>query len=492
MAEQKIFFSYARVDSATAIRLATDLKNAGADVWLDQLDITAGSIWDLEIEKALGECDCVLFIASKASVISNNALNEVYYALEERKRVLPVKIDDCKIPFRIQRLHYIDLATNYDSQFKHLLQALKLKAKQTAAPAETIPAQEETKEPTTTADTEENRQQSWQTASKAFEEVQPSHGKQFTPTEEETVEKNKKTEQRQKAQEEAWWQDACSGNTVSSYRDYLEQSQLKTHAGEAEKAIAFIDAKTKQEKENKAWQNTTQADSLDAYHEYLMTYPSGSYVNKAKTAIKILEDDREESLWREAKKANTAASFRSYLNKTSQEKYADEANRRMEELARKKLAEDDFWERTKAENGIAAYRNYLETYVDGKYKEEASGAVKAFETTSQKLGPATEFTNETPVVNTGKEGYGNGSNTETSAQEETRKIDLPLILSLALLLILLIIILVAASMKSNPSKDTSDSNTSSITTKPNASVIFANSFSNGSKNIAQTSVKARV
>jgi hypothetical protein len=72
MPEQKLFFSYSRVDSDTTFKLATQLRSEGINVWLDQLDIPAGSIWDQEIEKALETCDGLLFIVSKASVASEN------------------------------------------------------------------------------------------------------------------------------------------------------------------------------------------------------------------------------------------------------------------------------------------------------------------------------------------------------------------------------------------------------------------------------------
>ena len=43
------FFSYSRNDSDFALRLAKDLKSAGANVWIDQLDIKAGQEWDSQI-----------------------------------------------------------------------------------------------------------------------------------------------------------------------------------------------------------------------------------------------------------------------------------------------------------------------------------------------------------------------------------------------------------------------------------------------------------
>lgn len=126
MGFKKIFFSYSRVDgSAFALRLARDLKDLGFDVWIDQEDIRAGSEWDVEIEHALETCDCLLFLESERSVSSNNVLDEVYYALEQKKRVIPVIVHDSKTPYRLQRLQHIDFSADYAAGLSQLVQELK-------------------------------------------------------------------------------------------------------------------------------------------------------------------------------------------------------------------------------------------------------------------------------------------------------------------------------------------------------------------------------
>jgi cbb3-type cytochrome oxidase subunit 3 len=122
----KIFFSYSRTDASDfTLRLAVDLKKEGFNVWIDQQDIRAGTEWDLEIEKALETCDCLLFIESEKSVTSNNVLDEVYYALEQRKRVIPVIYHDSKTPFRLQRLQHIDFTKNYETGLGNLIKELR-------------------------------------------------------------------------------------------------------------------------------------------------------------------------------------------------------------------------------------------------------------------------------------------------------------------------------------------------------------------------------
>ena len=88
----KIFFSYSRHDSAFALKLANDLRNAGASIWIDQLDIPPGQHWDSEIEKALHHSNCLLAILSPKSLLSNNAMDEISYALEENKKVIVERV----------------------------------------------------------------------------------------------------------------------------------------------------------------------------------------------------------------------------------------------------------------------------------------------------------------------------------------------------------------------------------------------------------------
>ena len=80
------FFSYSRDDSDFALRLAEDLKAAGANVWLDQLDIKGGQRWDRSVEEALTNCPQLLVILSPSSVNSTNVLDEVSFALETQKQ----------------------------------------------------------------------------------------------------------------------------------------------------------------------------------------------------------------------------------------------------------------------------------------------------------------------------------------------------------------------------------------------------------------------
>ena len=130
------FFSYSRDDSSFVVRLARDLKAAGANVWLDQLDIIPGQRWDRAVEDALKNCPRLIVILSPTSVESTNVMNEVSFALEKQKTVIPVIYRDCVIPFRLRRLQYVDFKQVYAHGLEELLKVLSPQQK----PEQTTPA----------------------------------------------------------------------------------------------------------------------------------------------------------------------------------------------------------------------------------------------------------------------------------------------------------------------------------------------------------------
>ena len=126
---QTAFFSYSRDDSEFALRLAGDLKAAGANVWLDQLDLVGGQRWAEAVQEALERCPRVLAILSPSAVTSPNVMDEVTFALDERKTVIPVLYRDCKIPLQLRSLHHIDFRSDYARGLKALLKALGVEQK---------------------------------------------------------------------------------------------------------------------------------------------------------------------------------------------------------------------------------------------------------------------------------------------------------------------------------------------------------------------------
>jgi hypothetical protein len=113
--KHRTFISYPRKNAEFALKLARELKSAGFDVWFDQLDIPAGARWDDEVQRALAECGIFLVILTPEAIESENVKDEIGYAIDSHKRILPVLLKPCNIPFRLRRFHYVDFTMmDYD------------------------------------------------------------------------------------------------------------------------------------------------------------------------------------------------------------------------------------------------------------------------------------------------------------------------------------------------------------------------------------------
>ena len=120
----QVFVSYNRKDSTFALSLSKDLASNGIDVWIDQLSIPPGAAWDRAIEKALISSPLVLVVLSKTSVESDNVLDEISFAFQKGKRIIPVLSEECNVPMRLARLQQIDFTGNYQNGYTKLLDAL--------------------------------------------------------------------------------------------------------------------------------------------------------------------------------------------------------------------------------------------------------------------------------------------------------------------------------------------------------------------------------
>lgn len=137
----RIFISYARSDAAFVLRLAQRLRADGRSVWIDQLDIPKGARWDEEIGKALESCSCQLVVLSPAAIGSQNVMDEVSFALDERKTVIPILHQACTVPFRLKRVQYVDFTGNEDDAYAQLLDAIPTPAEPATPPVQNVAAE---------------------------------------------------------------------------------------------------------------------------------------------------------------------------------------------------------------------------------------------------------------------------------------------------------------------------------------------------------------
>jgi hypothetical protein len=102
-----IFVSYKREEQTTARKLASALENEGWTVWWDP-KLRAGENFDDASEKALNEAKCVIVMWSSVSVNSEYIKAEATKALE-KKKLVPVKIENVSLPFRFKRVETASL-----------------------------------------------------------------------------------------------------------------------------------------------------------------------------------------------------------------------------------------------------------------------------------------------------------------------------------------------------------------------------------------------
>jgi hypothetical protein len=118
------FLSYSRADQDFALRFAIDLRAREVSIWIDQLDIRPSEHWDRAIERAVRDCCGLVVILSPRSVESDNVADEISYAIDRGKPVLPVMIERCPMPLRITRMQMIDATGDYARALQQCLEAI--------------------------------------------------------------------------------------------------------------------------------------------------------------------------------------------------------------------------------------------------------------------------------------------------------------------------------------------------------------------------------
>lgn len=134
-----IFISYSRCDSARAEEFVTVFNQLGVTCWLDRKSVQVGEIWREEVVKGITESDLFLILLSADSIISDSVRRELDIAESCHKRIIPVMIEEVKIPpqmqYQLAGVNYILLQGDVPRTVSAILSAYQ---GATAAPA--IPA----------------------------------------------------------------------------------------------------------------------------------------------------------------------------------------------------------------------------------------------------------------------------------------------------------------------------------------------------------------
>lgn len=134
----RVFLSYTHADVSPIRELYQNLSTQGYEVWFDEENLIPGQEWRTEIERALERSDVVVVCLSNNSVTREGFVQKEFrFAMEKALEMtedgiflIPVRLDDCKVPSKLSRYHWVDLFTA--NGFARLQKALALRASQVA------------------------------------------------------------------------------------------------------------------------------------------------------------------------------------------------------------------------------------------------------------------------------------------------------------------------------------------------------------------------
>lgn len=128
-----IFLSYRSLEAEFAIRLATDLKNLGVNLWMDRLDIAPGDDWPKMLQQAVNNSLAMIVILSPEYISSKYCQRELGRADRLELTVFPVllkTVSDSDWPIQVENHQYIDFRdwqdeNVYRSQLSKLVNIVK-------------------------------------------------------------------------------------------------------------------------------------------------------------------------------------------------------------------------------------------------------------------------------------------------------------------------------------------------------------------------------
>lgn len=107
-----VFISYSRHDQEFVLKLATDLEDRGAHVWLDQGNIQGGEQWRQSIAAGVQSGKVFVLIVSPDSINSSYVAEELALASQYRKTIVPLIYRKTNLPAmlkaQLQNYQFLD------------------------------------------------------------------------------------------------------------------------------------------------------------------------------------------------------------------------------------------------------------------------------------------------------------------------------------------------------------------------------------------------
>jgi outer membrane protein assembly factor BamB len=118
----KVFLSHASEDKPLVRKLCKRLQKDGFDPWLDDERLLPGMDWNLEIEESLRSSEAILLCISQLSIAKEGYIQREFKRamqyMEEKPEgtiyLIPVRLDDCSMPYFIRELQWVDYPAGYE------------------------------------------------------------------------------------------------------------------------------------------------------------------------------------------------------------------------------------------------------------------------------------------------------------------------------------------------------------------------------------------
>ncbi|MHC9063535.1 toll/interleukin-1 receptor domain-containing protein [Nitrospira sp. CMX1] len=115
-----VFLCHAKEDVSFVRNLAAKLLQDGFLCWFDEKALLPGDHWKSKIDRAIDQSDFVIVFLSSNSVNKIGYVQrEIKYALEKQKLrpegaryIIPLIINDCKIPMSFEDIHWLRVEPN--------------------------------------------------------------------------------------------------------------------------------------------------------------------------------------------------------------------------------------------------------------------------------------------------------------------------------------------------------------------------------------------
>jgi hypothetical protein len=121
----RVFISHAKRNRQRALRLATNIRNSGIDVWFDEWEALVGHGLADQIYDGIRASDYVLVLLTRRSVRSRWVKQELDLAKTREVEkggtvIVPLLYEDCEIPLALKAKVFADFRRSFDHGFDKL------------------------------------------------------------------------------------------------------------------------------------------------------------------------------------------------------------------------------------------------------------------------------------------------------------------------------------------------------------------------------------